>query len=192
MVGIKVREWRPMWLLAILVLSLVMVGHRYLYLPFVHEQNSLRTELRLVEGKLAEAKTLLNREEEIRRHHRQRQGELREAWLLLPSDKALSQLLLQLDVALENANVTLSYWRPGDVVPEGEVVGYSFSLGLSGTYDRVVSFLGVLEDFPRFLRLVAIDLNPAADSDRWQAHVQVEAFYLSDGEAGDGGTFEPQ
>ncbi|NLJ33702.1 MAG: type 4a pilus biogenesis protein PilO [Firmicutes bacterium] len=165
-------------LLSLLLVLLAVGGHHFLYRPLRTQLNSLQAAVREEEEILAKNKGLLVEEGNMAATYGQVDESYRELVNLLPHDKSEPTLLLFLAEALSANDLALQFLEWNETREEGKLTVYSLQIGVRGGYGDIAGFLELLAEFPRFVRLQALDLFLPAGTEGVEADISLEVFSL--------------
>lgn len=170
---------RERFLLALLaILILVVFGHSYIYQPLRAELKSLAAAVEETKELLAQQSQLVAGDRDLEEEYRRREENYRELLMLLPDNKDLPALLLELERALQSRDVALLAFEPLEEERVGTLALSPLRLGLRGSFGDIAAFPEELATFPRLIRAVELNLYGDKDGDVVRADLYLEAYYL--------------
>ncbi len=171
---------RERLLLSVLVTLAILAAFYFLaYTPLAARRAQLSAVLQQRQGRLAEMQQVAAQRQALEQEYAARQQRIQAIEAKLPPAREIPTLLRQMQAVAAESQVTLTLLRPGPLeapqagqqpgaaAPAGQPAGqqaappyrqFRLELGFEGSYDRVVTFLRRLENFPRFIAMTQFTL----------------------------------
>ncbi|MCC5949692.1 MAG: type 4a pilus biogenesis protein PilO [Nitriliruptoraceae bacterium] len=165
---------------------LVAVFYLLLWQPQRDELADLEDQIATVEQQQTQARAEIARLEEVRRTSPELEAELAAAHSVLPTVANVPTLLRQLQLAADDADVTLqtvTTGRPIEAVADPSVADITLNVSLQGSYFEIVDFLRRVEDPTITARAVIWDSMSvsAADYPQLTANLTGRTFAVAAG-----------
>lgn len=174
------REKAILWVLAALVIG---VGFYYMvYAPKSAEIAAVSQQLKKAREELVRLQAQAARKDAVERRLKELQQQVKETEAKLPSSREIPTLLVQLEGLAAKTGANLVLIRPGPTGagqgqaapqpgrPAGQAAPsaaqalglqqFTLELTAEGPYDVVESFVRGVENFPRFIALSDLKINP--------------------------------
>ncbi|MBI3975001.1 MAG: type 4a pilus biogenesis protein PilO [Armatimonadetes bacterium] len=168
----------------VLVAAMVGVFYLFVYTPKTTQLKDLQARLDQRLARLRQMEELAAQREALEREFETRQQRIQAIEAKLPAAREIPALLRQMQAVAGESGVKLTLLRPGPLeapsaglpgaapppAPGGQPAGqpgpaappyqlFKLELGFEGTYEKALTFLRRLENFPRFIAMTQITLS---------------------------------
>ncbi|MGH2625929.1 MAG: type 4a pilus biogenesis protein PilO [Anaerolineales bacterium] len=172
-------------LISLLVTAAIIAGfYFFFYSPLAVKRDAREAHLRTRQAELQRLQDLVAQREQLEQEYAERQQRIQAIEAKLPAAREIPTLLRQMQTVATETGVKLTLLRPGALeAPSGSLPGaapppapggqpgqpapaaaappyqlFKLELAFEGPYDKVVTFLRRLENFPRFIAMTQIAL----------------------------------
>ena len=199
--GLSPRE--RLMVTLVIAAAIATVFYLFVWTPQTAERDRLTQDLTAKRAEVQRLKTLAEQREEKEREFQALSGRIRLVEVKLPPEREIPNLIRQLQVAAQEMGIKMMLLRPGQTqagpaaAPGGTAPAprattpapgsaqpprpryqlFRLDLSFEGPYSSLMALLGLLEDFPRFIVLKQVQMNPG-DMPLLRGTIVAETFVL--------------
>jgi hypothetical protein len=201
MMGLSPRE--RLMVTLVITAAIATVFYLFVWTPQTAERDRLAQDLTAKRAEVARLKTLAEQREEKEREFQALSGRIRLVEVKLPPEREIPNLIRQLQASAQAVEIKMMLLRPGQTQagppatpagtapaprgpapapgaappPKPRYLLFRLDLSFEGSYSSLMALLGRLEDFPRFIVLKQVQMNPG-DLPRLRGTIVAETFIL--------------
>src|SRR3990170_3730554 len=180
----------------VIAAAIATVFYLFVWTPQTAERDRLTQDLTAKRAEVQRLKTLAEQREEKEREFQALSGRIRLVEVKLPPEREIPNLIRQLQAAAQEMGIKMMLLRPGQTQagpaaapgattpapgsaqpPRPRYQLFRLDLSFEGPYSSLMALLGLLEDFPRFIVLKQVQMNPG-DMPLLRGTIVAETFVL--------------
>lgn len=178
------EQQKALLLVAIVALLAVVLAYQFVWRPMTEKRGTVGPQVARLRADLENLKRQLSHVAEVEQATAQRRAAVAQLEARLSRGVAIDTLLADLSSMAKEAHVRIESLEPLDVKgaapgSEGVYAEIPIQIHAKGGYHQLGTFLSALEQSPRLMRVVRLELT-GNDDEPWRqsAHVIVSTFRL--------------